>query len=260
MISDFSTILLRFLGVLLALFMIVPLLVLVLFTFSESSLLKFPITGFTFAWFERLAEMREFWSSFRNSIIIAGTVGIISTIFGTIAAFGFMNFQQKSRTVGVGLITLPVMLPPLVMGISLLSFYSSIGLSLGLHTVIIGHLVVAQPFVILIVYARMATFDPSIVASARDLGASPPKAFFTVTLPIIRPTIIGAAMIAVALSLDDFVITFFIIGGENTLPTLLWGMLRKGVDPRMNVVALILISLTTCISILAMRLTRYRGQ
>ena len=123
----------------------------------------------------------------------------------------------------------------------------------------LGHLVFTQPFGILIVYARMSKFDHAIGNSARDLGASPLRAYFSVTLPIIRPTIIGAALVAMALSLDDFIITFFTIGGGNTLPTLIWGMLRQGVDPSINVVALILMTLTIGVSIIALRITRYRG-
>jgi spermidine/putrescine transport system permease protein len=130
---------------------------------------------------------------------------------------------------------------------------------LGLPMVILGHLVFTQPFVILIVYARISKFDQAIVNSARDLGASPLKAYFTVTLPNMRPTIIGAALVAMGISLDDFIITFFTIGGGNTLPTFIWGMLRKGVDPSINVVALILMTLTIGVALIALRVTRYRG-
>ena len=125
-------------------------------------------------------------------------------------------------------------------------------LPLGLPTVILGHLVIAQPFVILIVYARLATFDWALVDSARDLGASPLRAFLTVTLPIIRPTIVGAALIALSISLDDFVITFFTIGGGNTLPTMVWGMVRTSLDPTINAIATLLILLSIGSTVLAL--------
>ena len=257
--KDISTIVLRAGGILIAAFMLTPLLVLIVFAFSERSLLSFPITGLTLDWFVRLAEMREFWSSLKNSLVIAGTVGTASTVFGTLAVFGLMQLSASRATATMVLLMLPVMLPPLVLGIALLSFFSGLGIRFGLHTVILGHLVITQPFVILIVYARLSRLSPAFIESARDLGATPFAAFRTVVLPIMRPTIIGAAMITMALSLDDFLITFFTIGGDNTLPTMLWGMLRKGLDPRINAVALILISLTTTASIVAMRITRYRG-
>ncbi len=129
---------------------------------------------------------------------------------------------------------------------------------LGLLTVIPGQLVFIQPFVILIVYARMATFDYAVVDSARDLGASPARAFFTVTLPIIRPTIIGAALIAMALSLDEFIITYFTIGGDLTLPTMVWAMLRTSLDPDINALATLIIAVTVGSTAIAVRLTRYR--
>ena len=105
----------------------------------------------------------------------------------------------------------------------------------------------------------MANFDQRVVESARDLGASPLHAFLTVTLPIIRPIVIGAALIAMALSIDDFVITFFTIGSGNTLPTLVWGMIRTGLTPAVNAIGTLILLLTIGSTVIALRLTRYRG-
>ena len=132
-------------------------------------------------------------------------------------------------------------------------------LRLSLLTVTLGQIVIALPFVILIVYARMASFDRAVIDSACDLGASPWIAFLNVTLPIIRPTIVGAGLIALSVSLDDFVITFFTIGGGNTLPTLVWGMVRTSLDPTINAMATLLIALSIGSTVLALRLSRYRG-
>jgi spermidine/putrescine transport system permease protein len=134
-----------------------------------------------------------------------------------------------------------------------------VGIELSLFTVILGHLVVTQPFVIMIVYARMATFDYELVDSARDLGASAWTIFLTVTLPIIRSTIIGAALIALAISLDEIVITFFNISGGNTLPTFVFGKIRTEVDPTINAIAAILLLLTVSSTIIAMKISRYRA-
>ena len=123
----------------------------------------------------------------------------------------------------------------------------------------LGHIVITQPFVILIVYARMATFDYAVQDSARDLGASPWQAFVTVTLPMIRATIVGAALITLAISLDEFVITFFTIGGGNTLPTFVYGKIRTTLDPSINAIATILIALTIGSTMIALRISRYRG-
>jgi spermidine/putrescine transport system permease protein len=240
-------------------FMISPLLILFLFSFSESSLLSLPITGLTLAWFERVFSESQFWASLENSLIITGSVGAISTVIGTMGAFGLTRMRPVTASVGLLTLTLPVMVPPLVLGVMSLTYFSGIGIKLGLQTVILAHLTFTQPLVVMIVYARMATFDYATVHSARDLGASHLQAFLTVTLPIIQPTVIGAALVAMALSLDDFLVTFFTIGGGNTLPTLLWGMLRKIVDPTINVVAVVLMTLTISVSIIALWLTRYRG-
>ncbi len=240
-------------------FMLSPLVILFIFCFSESSLLSLPVTGWTFSWFERVFAESKFWASFENSLIVTGSVGAASTLIGTMAAFGLGRLKPAAANVGLLALTLPVMVPPLVLGVMALTYFSSLGLTLGLHAVILAHLTFTQPLVIMIVYARMATFDHTTVNSARDLGASQLQAFFTVTLPIIQPTIIGAALVAMALSFDDFLVTFFTIGGGNTLPTLLWGMLRKVVDPTINVVAVILMTVTISVSTIALWLTRYRG-
>lgn len=255
---DIPTLCWRLFGAVTFFFMLSPLGILLLFAFSDKKLLAFPISGLTVDWFVKIFGRPEFWAAFQNSMIIVISVGAASTIIGIMAASALVRMRDRAASVSIILLTMPVMLPPLVLALALLSYFTSVGAGLGLPMVILGHLVFTQPFVILIVYARMSKFDLAIVNSARDLGASSLKAYFTVTLPIIRPTIIGAALVAMALSLDDFIITFFTIGGGNTLPTFIWGMLRKGVDPSINVVALILMSLTIAVSIIALRVTRYR--
>ena len=257
--SDLPTILLRLFAAAVVVFMLVPLLVLILFCFSERSLVTFPITGFTLDWFVKLFERRTFWDALQNSLIVTGTVGIVSTLFGTMAAMVLARVRSRFSGTIMLVIMLPIMLPPLVLGVALLTYFSTIGVRLGLFTVIVAHVVFTQPFVILIVQARMVGFDYKIVNSARDLGASHFKTFMTVTLPIVRPTIIGAAMVAMALSVDDFIVTFFTIGGGNTLPTFLWGMLRMGVNPTINIVATLIMLLTITASLVALRVTRYRA-
>lgn len=247
------------LGFAIGLFMIVPLLVMLLFAFSSSSLLKLPIEGLTFHWFTALTETQGFYPSLINSLLIALTVGAASTIIGTLAAFGLTAGRHRLRNISMPVLVLPLLVPPLVLGIVFLSYFSGLGFRLGLHTTIIAQTVTLQPIVILILASRLSGFDWGTVDSARDLGASPWRIFIDIIFPVIRPTILGAALIVMALSLDDFIITFFTIGGENTLPTLLWGMMRKGVDPRMNACAFILVSLTLLMGGLALRLTRTRN-
>ena len=241
------------------LFLLTPLAIVVLFSFSEDRAIAFPINDFGFHWWRVLFDNKAFWSSARRSLIIVSIVGVVSTVIGTLAAFSLSRLRQDVAGRCMATLTLPLMLPPLVLGIMLLSFFSQSGVTLGLQTVALAHVVFTQPLVILIVYASLVGFDREMVHAARDLGATPARAFRTVTLPVLRPSIIGAALVAMAISLDDFIVTFFTIGGGNTLPTFLWGMLRKGVSPQLNIVSLILMGMTIGISVIAMWVTRYRA-
>jgi spermidine/putrescine transport system permease protein len=243
-----------------AAFMGAPLVLVVLFSFNQSALTSLPLTGFTLDWYRKLFSLGAFWPALWNSLIVAGFVAILSVAIGTMAALALARMAQRRAGVLIGIISVPMMLPALILGVAMMSYFVRlVDLPLGLPTVIIGHLVIAQPFVILIVFSRMANFDWAVVDSARDLGASPLRAFFTVTLPIIRPTIVGAALIALSISLDDFVITFFTIGGGNTLPTLVWGMVRTSLDPTINAIATLLILLSVGSTFIALRVSSYRG-
>jgi spermidine/putrescine transport system permease protein len=257
--TGMATLAWRLAAALIVIFMLAPLLLLGLFAFSDRTLVSFPITGLTFDWFVKLYDTPKFWAALRNSLIITGTVGVISTVIGTMAACALARLPSRWAGLTMAAVTLPVMLPPLVLAVALANYYATLGIRFGLPTVIVGHLVFTQPIVILIVYARMAAFDYGTVNSARDLGASPLTAFLTITLPIIRPTIVGAALVAMALSIDDFVLTFFTIGGGSTLPVYMMGLMRRGVNPQINVASLVLISMTIGASLIALRATRYRG-
>ena len=241
-------------------FMLTPLVLVVLFSFGESTLTNFPMGGVTVKWYVKLARNQEFWNALNNSLTVAGSVALASTVVGTLAALAIARLRPPIAGPWLIVLSLPMMMPPLVVAVALLVYYTQwLDVSLGLQTVIISHLVITQPFVILVVFARMVSFDYAMIDSARDLGASPWKAFSTVTLPIISTTIIGAALLALAISLDDFVITFFTIGGGNTLPTFVWGMIRTKLDPSINAIATILITLTTGSTMIAIWFSRYRG-
>ena len=247
------------LAAVLVFFLLSPIVLLVIFAFTTRGIANFPIEGLTFRWWGEMIRHPQFVISFKNSMIVGLSVAAISAVVGTMAAIGLANLPKRRANLYMAILTLPVMLPALVLAVALLSFFVSIGMKLGLWTVIISHVLFTQPFVIMIVYARMSNFDYRIVESARDLGASPATAFLTVTLPIIRPIVIGAALIALALSVDDFIITSFTIGSGNTLPTLVWGMIRTGLTPAVNAIGTLILMLTIGSSLVALRLTKYRG-
>ncbi|MBL8584738.1 MAG: ABC transporter permease [Rhizobiaceae bacterium] len=246
-------------GIVVMAFLLSPLVIVVVFSFGQNRLATFPFGGFTLEWYRALFDNANFWTALKNSLVVTGVTGVISTITGTLAAMALASMRPGRASAAMMMLSLPVMIPPLVLALALATSFSGLGLTLGLHTVIPSHLVFTQPFVILIVYAQMERFDFSVLDSARDLGASPLLSFFTITLPIIRPTLIGAALIAMSVSLDDFVITFFTIGNGMTLPTLVWGMLRTSLDPSINALGTLILVATIGSSVIALSLTRYRG-
>jgi spermidine/putrescine transport system permease protein len=246
--------------VLIVAFMLTPLFLVVLFSFNRSALTSLPLTGLTLDWYRRLFANASFWPALQNSLIVGLTTAGVSIVTGTLAALALARMRQRRAAAMMNILGIPMMLPALILGIALICYFVRLlGLRLSLGTVILGHLIIVQPFVVLIVYARLATFDWATMDSARDLGASPLMAFRTIMLPIVQPTIIGAALVALAVSLDDFVITFFTIGGGNTLPTLIWGLVRTSLDPTINAMATLVIVLSIASMIVALRLSRYRG-
>jgi len=175
------------------------------------------------------------------------------------AALGLACLPARRAQLAMAVLALPLMLPPLFIAVMLLVWYLFLQLPLGLSTVVLSHLLFTLPFVVIVVYARLSSFDFRTVEAARDLGASPLRAFLDITLPVIRPMVIGAALMAIALSIDDFILTSFTIGGGNTLPILVMSTLRRSVTPMTNAIGTMLIGLSIASTLTALYLTRYRG-
>ncbi|HUL08561.1 MAG TPA: ABC transporter permease [Candidatus Acidoferrum sp.] len=250
----------RAVGAVFVVFLLSPLALVVLFSFTSRAQSAFPIEGLSLKWYGEMFADANFAPAFWNSVVISGTVGLLSAIVGTMAAMGLARLEPVRAYLVTVLICLPLMLPPLVLAVALLSFYSkAYVIPMGRQTVILSHLLAFLPFVVLVVFARLRNFDYRVVESARDLGASPLRAFFTVTLPIIRPTVIGAALIAMAFSLDDFIITYFTIGKGMTLPTFVFNMIRSALTPKANAVGTLILLMTVGTTQIALWLTRYRG-
>jgi spermidine/putrescine transport system permease protein len=242
------------------LFMLGPILLVVVFSFGSNSLIGFPMGGFTLGWYGKLIADTGFHSAFWTSLIVALSTAILATVSGTMAAIGLMKVTPGAARAVLAALSLPVLLPPLVVAIAIVVLVvRGLGLKLGLPVVVLGHILVAQPFVILIVMARLARFDEATVDAARDLGASRVAAFRLVTLPQIASALVGAALVSAAISLDDFIIASFTIGGGNTISTFVWGKMRTTLDPSINAIATILLVLTVGLSALALRLSKYKG-
>jgi len=192
-------------------------------------------------WYKAVFENPIFIASLKNSLAVASLTTLICLSTGVLAALVITRYQFRLKNVVRTLFLLPLSLPGLFIGISLLSYYISMGIKLSLGTVIIGHLIYTLPYFFLVASTRLERFDRLLEEAAQDLGCTPWETFWKVNFPIIAPSIIGAATIVFALSFDEFVITFFIIGTQNTLPMMVWSMMRRSIDPRVNAISVILI-------------------
>ena len=226
-------------------FLYLPILFMIVFSFDEGATPGLPITGFTLHWYEALANNRVLLRAVGNSIVVAIIVSILATIIGTMAAFvlvrGRIRFPNATRIA----FTLPIMVPGVLIGISLLIYFARVlDVPLSLGTVVAGHLVVTVPFVVLIVASRLQSFDRFLEWAAADLGASPRQAIRHIVLPLIAPAILAGALISVTLSIDEFVITWFTVGSQPTLPTYIYTRVKFGVTPEVNAVATVMLAVT----------------
>jgi spermidine/putrescine transport system permease protein len=239
-------------------FLFAPMVMVVVFSFNASPSLSFPVTGLTTRWYDTALRDELFVSALKNSVLLACVTAVTAGVLGTAAAFGVRRFGTRTQDAIGYAALLPAVVPALVVAISLAVFLDAAGVILSLRTALIGHILIALPFVFLTLRARLEAFDFTVLEAARDLGASPTRAFRDITLPLVRPAILGAALISVALSLDEFVITSFTIGGDQTLPVLIWAKMRRGVDPSVNALATLILSGTFIAGMLSYRLSRVR--
>jgi spermidine/putrescine transport system permease protein len=223
-------------------FLYLPVVVIVLFSFADSPRLSLPIEGFTLDWYRKAFANPLMMTALKNSLALATITALATGTLGASFAFGLVKL--KSRRMRAALLAanlLPAVMPLLVIGIALAVFFNALGSRQGLINAALGHVMVCLPFVALTMNARLERFDFSILEAAQDLGASPLRTFLDITFPLVRPSIIGAALLAAALSLDEFVVTWFNIGSAQTLPVLIWGLVRTGIDPSINAVASVLL-------------------
>jgi spermidine/putrescine transport system permease protein len=238
---------------LLLVFLFAPVIVVVLFSFNSVASTSLPLEGFSLRWYDSAFENPLFTKSLQNSVLVAAVTAIFVVVVGANASFALTRRPSRLLNLFSSFVTAPLIVPGLFLGVALLSFYDLIALKLSLVTVVIGHVLITLPFVVLIVNARLTRFDRSIEEAARDLGATPLQAFWKIVFPLVRPALIGSVLIAVAWSFDEFIITFFTIGGETTLPIMIWGMLRRGIDPSVNAIASVILATTIVATILAGR-------
>lgn len=240
-------------------YLFAPVLVTVLFSFTTSPRLSLPIEGLTLDWYRKAFADPLFTTALVNSIALALVTAVVSVCLGVTFAFGLARVRDRVRGPLLTISLLPAAVPALVMGIALAVFFTAIHRQPGLPNAAIGHILIALPFVILTLNARLETFDFSVTEAARDLGASPFRTFRDITFPLIRPSVIGAALLAMALSIDEFVVTWFTIGNQQSLPVLIWGLLRRGIDPTVNALATVVLSSLVALVVVSGLMSRRRA-
>lgn len=226
------------------LFLYIPIMVLIVFSFNESKL-NVVWTGFTFKWYHSLLRNVGILEAVKNSFIVAVASTVISTVIGTFAALGLYRYKFKGKNIIDSVLNIPLVIPEIVMGISLLAFFSIVKIDTGKIALIIAHVTFSIAYVVSVVRARLEGFNTSLEEAAMDLGATPLKTFLYVTLPVIMPGVVAGALLAFTLSLDDVIISFFVAGaGSMTLPLKVFSMVKFGVTPEINALSTIILFLT----------------
>ncbi|MCZ7553051.1 MAG: ABC transporter permease [Anaerolineales bacterium] len=236
----------------------VPLILIIIFSFNDNMLGTFPFVGFSLRWYQEAFSRPIYLMGFRYSAIVAVVSSIGAGILGTLAAYGLNRYKTRFSGLILGFLTVPILIPGLVLGISMLSYFYFLGINRSLVTVILAHIVFTTPYVILILNARFHNFDWAIEDAARDLGANTWQRIRLVLFPLIRPSIMGAMMLVFATSFDEFVVTFFVIGNQSTLPMIIWSMLKRGVSPTLNALSTILLLLSFVLLVLALRVFKVK--
>ena len=232
-------------------FLYLPIWVLIAFSFNDSRLLSLPMSGFTMRWYESLFENTDLWISLGNSLYVASIATTLTLIIGIPAAFALHRIDFPGKMAFRRVILLPIALPGIITGISMLNFFRVLGINLSLETVILGHATALIAIVVTQVFARLQRLGGSMQEAAADLGAKPWQTFFLVTLPNIRTAVIGSALLSFSLSFDEIPITFFLTGRDNTLPMYIWSTLRRGITPEINAIGSIIILFSVGIIILS---------
>lgn len=230
--------------VLFLLYLYVPLVVVMTLAFNASELPSFPWRGFTLAWFHEIAGDPFLLEAIWNSVVVALGVTVLSVTVGTVTAFLLVRHDFPGKGLLYALALSPLIMPGVILGISMLIFFSDLGLHTGLFTTVLGQSSFIISFVLLIVAARLQKFDPALEEAAQDLGATPLRAIWRVTLPSLRPALAASAVVAFLLSFDNFNTTLFLIGNESTLPIHIYSAVRLGLSPKINAISVVFIVVT----------------
>ena len=237
-------------------FLYIPILLLVVYSFNDSKLNLY-WAGFTTKWYGLLLGNEVLLRAFKNSLIVAGATTVLAVIIGTSAAWLLYRYRFPAQQLLGLLIFIPMVMPEVLMGVSLLVLFVALGIPLGYTTLIIAHTTFCFPFVLVGVQARLQGIDPSLEEAAMDLGATPLKAFALVIIPYLMPAIVAGALMSFTLSFDEYIVTVFTSGADSqTLPLKVYGMVRVGLNPQLNALSTLFIAATAMLVIASQLFTR----
>lgn len=237
-------------------FLYIPIWVLITFSFSSSRSLTWPIPGFTLDWYRKLFANADLLTAVWNSFYVATFATLLALVVGVAAAMALDRYDFPGKTLFRRLILLPITLPGIVTGISMLNMFSLFGFPLSLETVIFGHATALLGVVVTQVYARLQRLPKSLAEASGDLGATPMRTFLYVTLPNLRSAIIGAGLLSFVLSFDEIPVTFFLTGRDNTLPMYIYSTMRRGVTPEINAVGTLIVLASLVLIVVSVIVTR----
>ena len=224
------------------LFLFLPISVIVANSFNATTTKPYMSwKGFTFKWYIKLWENSSLLSAFGTTMVIAVVSTILATIIGTLGAVGMYRYKFKGKSLIDGLLYIPVVIPEIVLGISLLTIFAKVDIPRGMLTLILAHVTFCIPFVIFNVRARLAGYDASIEEASMDLGANRVRTFFEITLPVLMPGILGGALLAFTLSIDDVIISYFVYGQTKTYPLKVMESVKSGVAPDVNALSTLIL-------------------
>jgi spermidine/putrescine transport system permease protein len=237
-------------------FFYLPIAILILFSFNQSRL-NIVWTGFTLDWYAALWRDSVLVRALQNSLIVASATTVVSVLLGTVGAWLLYRYRYRAAGLLETLVFLPMIVPEVILGVSLLILFVTIGLQLGYTTIVISHVTFCFPFVMAAVQARLAGLDPSLEEAALDLGATPVQAFTKVLVPYLMPAIVSGALMSFTLSLDELIVTYFTASaGTRTLPLEIFGRVKKGLDPSLNAISTVFIGVTVLAVVLTEMLRR----
>lgn len=240
------------------LFLYLPIIILVVFSFNDSKSV-FVWHGFTLNWYKKVFEDELLLIALRNTLLVSVATTVLSTIIGTMVSVAMERWDFRLKLPFDALLLLPIIIPEISMGVMLLAFFGLIGMAQGLTTVIISHVAFNISFVAIIVRARMSAFDPRLEEAAQDLGANEWQTFWRVTFPLLIPGIVGGALTAFTLSIDDYVITFFTSGNESLLALRIYSLVKTGVKPDINALSSLMLLASMGLVILSLAFQRRGG-